>query len=135
MSIDHYIECMNRAPNRFDKPFVAYYSDRFGNEEVKKYICYMRYDDVQTNVNPAMELMWRQGLYTGNRPMVGDGMRMIRARAIYDFVSKIIQTGRSEGLMWHKKPAGTYDENSPELMPKDNKNAELEKMGVDVEEG
>ena len=45
---------------------------------------------IKHSPNPAGELMWNAGLYSGCRPDEGSGLRVVSAKAAYDFMSNII---------------------------------------------
>jgi aminoglycoside 3-N-acetyltransferase len=55
---------------------------------------------VRTWVDPAGEQLWQAGLYTGDRPQTGSGLRTIRANSMYDFVADLIRAGKAEGLLY-----------------------------------
>ncbi len=51
-------------------------------------------------VDPMGELLWQRGLYRGDRPGQGSGLRTIEAPAFFDAVSEVILDGRAEGLLY-----------------------------------
>jgi aminoglycoside 3-N-acetyltransferase len=55
---------------------------------------------VLTHVNPAGELMWREGLYSGCRPNEGSGLRTILFQHMYDFVSHIITSAQAKNMLY-----------------------------------
>jgi aminoglycoside 3-N-acetyltransferase len=98
----HHIEEMHNVPYRYHKEFSGKYTDALGNSSERTYGLFVR--DVEkgvlTHVDPAGELMWEEGLYVGDRPKTGSGLRTIKARDMYDFVSDIITSGKAEGLLY-----------------------------------
>lgn len=102
MTFYHYVEEMNRVDYRYFKEFSGTYIDSKGSESMKTYKLFVRdlERDVRTHVNPAGELMWKQGLYSGDKPGVASGLRTIRARDMYEFVARLIKEGKAEGLLF-----------------------------------
>jgi len=60
---------------------------------------------VLTDVNPMGEILWQRGLYSGERPRQGIGLRTIYANAMFEAVSQVIKSGRALGLLYSIKPA------------------------------
>ncbi len=102
MTFYHYIEEAHAVPYRYHKFFSGLYTGFSGVTEEKKYSIYVRDLDrgVVTDVDPLGELMWQEGLYRGDRPGEGVGLRVVGAQAMYDFVSKQINEGKAEGLLY-----------------------------------
>lgn len=102
MTFYHHVEELNEVPYRYHKTFTGNYTDAAGHTEVKTYGLFVRDLDkrVLTHVNPAGERMWQVGLYTGFRPDEGCGLRVVGARAMFDFVSEIIRSGNAKGLLY-----------------------------------
>jgi aminoglycoside 3-N-acetyltransferase len=102
MTFYHYVEEMRDAPYRYFKAFTGTYFDAAGVPSIETCRLFVRDigEDVATHVNPCGELMWQAGLYQGERPMTGAGLRTIGARAMFDFVADVIDTGRAEGLLY-----------------------------------
>ena len=102
MTFYHYVEEMNAVPYRYYKEFSGLYTDSNNETKNKTYGIYVR--DIEkgviTNVNPAGELLWNEGLYSGCRYNEGSGLRVISAVELYNYVSGIIQTGRAKGLLY-----------------------------------
>ncbi len=108
MTFYHHVEEMNDAPYRYHKTFTGKYIDFLGNAETKTYGLFVRDIEkgVLTHVNPAGELMWQEGLYTGFRPNEGCGLRTVLARQMYDFVEDILVSGRAENLLYRIEGGG-----------------------------
>jgi aminoglycoside 3-N-acetyltransferase len=102
MTFYHHVEEMCDAPYRYFKAFSGPYINAAGAPSIETYRLFVRDlgDEVLTHVNPCGELMWQAGLYHGERPMTGAGLRTISARAMFDFVAAVIDTGRAEGLLY-----------------------------------
>lgn len=108
MTFYHHVEEMNDVPYRFHKRFTGDYTTVSGDKEVRTYGLFVRDTDkgVQTNVDPAGELMWEAGLYEGCRPGEGSGLRTVSASTMYTFVTEIISSGRAENLLYRTGPTG-----------------------------
>lgn len=102
MTFYHHVEEMNSVPYRYMKSFVGPYTDWNGLTETRQYSIYVRDKarGVITHVNPAGELLWENGFYTGCRPKVESGLRVINANRMFDFVSDVIKSGRAEGTLY-----------------------------------
>ena len=102
MTFYHYVEEMNNVSYRFHKTFTGLYTDETGFTDEKTFGLFVRDlgRKVETNVNPTGELLWKTGLYTGSRPLEGDGLRVIPARPLFEVVSRIIQDGRAYGMLY-----------------------------------
>ena len=98
----HHVEEMHEVPYRFHKQFSGSYADSEGNQSERTYSIFVRdiNKKVLTHVDPAGELMWRQGLYSGDRPNEKTGLRVVAAAEMYDFVSGIIESDTAEGLLY-----------------------------------
>ncbi len=102
MTFYHYVEEIESVNYRYHKTFTGEYTDQEGRTEIRPYGLFVRDIEkgVLTRVNPIGELMWENGLYKGDRPDTGCGLRVISAKKMYDFVSNIIKSGRAEGLLY-----------------------------------
>lgn len=102
MTFYHHVEEMHEVDYRYFKEFEGAYTDREGYTSQRRYRLFVRDIErgVVTDVNPMGELLWEQGLYRGDRPKTGVGLRTIRARQLYDAVSKVIEAGHAEGLLF-----------------------------------
>jgi aminoglycoside 3-N-acetyltransferase len=105
MTFYHYIEEMHDVPYRFHKKFTGFYTDANGVTSERTYGLFVRNLDkgVITDVNPMGEILWENGLYRGDRPKQGIGLRTISAQAMYDAVSEVIKAGRALGLLYSIK--------------------------------
>jgi len=102
MTFYHHIEEMNGVPYRYHKKFTSKYIDKDGITTSRTYGLYVRDLDkgVLTHVNPMGDLLWKNGLYHGDMPKENSGLRIISARALYDFVLEIIKSGKAQGLLY-----------------------------------
>lgn len=102
MTFYHHVEEVKHVPYRYFKDFTGPYVDATGASSIRTYRLYVRDIErgVVTDVNPAGELMWREGLYRGSRPKVGAGLRTVKAREMFDFVARIIDTSRALGTLY-----------------------------------
>jgi aminoglycoside 3-N-acetyltransferase len=106
MTFYHHVEEVKRVPYRYFKDFRGSCIDAAGRSSVRTYKLYVR--DVErgvvTDVNPAGELMWQLGLYRGCRPRVESGLRTVRARDMFGFVSDLIDSSRALGTLYSIVP-------------------------------
>jgi len=102
MTFYHYVEEAHNVDYRYHKTFTIDYTDESGTSDLKTYGLFVRNIEkgVLTHVDPAGELMWENGLYSGYRPGEGCGLRTIDANQMYDFVSNIISTGMAKNLIY-----------------------------------
>lgn len=102
MTFYHHVEEMKAVPYRYFKMFFGAYTDLDKTLSMQAYSLYVRdlAAGVLTHVNPCGEAMWEAGLYKGDRPMSGAGLRVIEARAMYDFVAGVIEADRAYGMLY-----------------------------------
>ncbi len=105
MTFYHHVEEMNEVPYRFHKVFEGDYIDLDGNTSRRRFGLFVRNLEmgVETDVDRMGELLWQQGLYSGERHGVGSGLRVISARAMFDAVSEVIRTGRAKDFLYSIK--------------------------------
>lgn len=106
MTFYHHVEEVKRVPYRYFKDFRGSCVDAAGRSSIKTYTLYVR--DVErgvvTDVDPAGELMWQSGLYKGFRPRIESGLRTVKARDMFSFVSEIIDSSRALGTLYSIVP-------------------------------
>lgn len=102
MTFYHHVEEVKRVDYRYFKSFSGDYIDSCGEREVRKYNLYVRNIErgVVTDVNPAGELLWNAGLYSGFRPKIKSGLRLINAQVMFNFVENLIETGKALGTLY-----------------------------------
>ena len=102
MTFYHHVEELERVDFRYFKDFSGQYTDENGLTSEKTYSIYVRdlSRNIVSNANPAGELLWKNGLYRGDRPKENSGLRTIRANDMFGFVSDLINTGNAEGNLF-----------------------------------
>jgi len=102
MTFYHHVEEMHEVTYRYHKTFTGEYTDASGSTVSKTYGLFVRNIEqgVLTHVNPAGELMWQNGLYSGCRPNERCGLRTVSAQKMYDFVSDIIVAGKAKNILY-----------------------------------
>ena len=97
MTFYHHVEEIKRVNYRYFKKFTSTYTDFNGVSSEKSYKLYVRNLEmgIQTNVNPAGELLWTNGFYKGYRPKVESGLRVIKSKQMFDFVEHLIDEDRA----------------------------------------
>jgi aminoglycoside 3-N-acetyltransferase len=98
----HHIEEMHNVPYRHHKVFKGDYTDSTGVTTTRSYSIFVRNLNmgVETHTNPTGDLLWENGLYMGDLPNHGAGLRVISSNKMFDFVSKIIRAGLARGLLY-----------------------------------
>jgi aminoglycoside 3-N-acetyltransferase len=102
MTFYHHIEEINNVHWRYAKSFKGLYVDNNDVEKIKEYSIFVRNLElnVETDVNPAGALLWKQGLYKGSKPFEGTGLRVIESRAMCDFITEIIKKNKAKGVLY-----------------------------------
>lgn len=101
MTMYHHVEKMEGATNRFEKMFSGHYTDWMGCTTWKDYSYFVRKEGVVTDVAPIEKILWGRGIWRGNKPNQGDGMRVTRARDLYEATADVIHRNGGEGILWH----------------------------------
>lgn len=107
MTSYHHVEEMHEVNYRHHKKFTGGYTDVRGQSAERTYGLFVRDLErgVVTHVNPMGELLWQQGLYSGDRPNEKSGLRVISANGFFEAVSEIIASGRARGMLYELKPS------------------------------
>ena len=103
MTFYHHIEEVNNIDYRYHKNFSGKFINDLGESSDITISIFVRNlkKGVVTHLNPAGELLWTNGLYSGYKPNEGTGMRIINAQNMFDFVTKeIINKNKAEGLLY-----------------------------------
>ena len=102
MTFYHHVEEMEQVDYRYFKDFSGTYVDKNGVESQRTYQLFVRdlERNVLTHVNPAGDMLWENGLYMGDKPKVGHGMRTVRARDMYTFTKGLIDSGNAYGNLY-----------------------------------
>jgi len=103
MTFYHHVEEMNNVDYRYHKDFEGLYIDESGVSSKRTYSIFVRdlERNIKTNVTPGGELLWKNGLYKGDRPHINSGLRTIDANEMFKFLSKIIKEGSSLGNFYY----------------------------------
>jgi aminoglycoside 3-N-acetyltransferase len=98
----HYVEESLNVPYRYRKSFTAVYLGEDGYAGPRTFELFVRdvENGVLTHVDPMGELLWERGLYRGERPKHGGGLRTISASAMYEMTEDVIIGGRAKGLLY-----------------------------------
>jgi aminoglycoside 3-N-acetyltransferase len=102
MTFYHYVEQSVSVDYRFHKEFTAPYTNCEGKTADRTYSLFVRKIDegVVTRVDAMGEMLWAKGLYSGDRPGSGCGLRVIDSRALYDEVAGVIAQGKARGTLY-----------------------------------
>lgn len=102
MTFYHYVEESLNVDYRYLKEFISLYKGVDGKEEERRFAIYVRNLEkgVKTHVDPMGEVLWNKGMYLGCRPKEGNGLRVINSKDLYEEVSKVIEKGEAEGLLY-----------------------------------
>lgn len=105
MTFYHHIEEINNVKYRYFKEFSGNYIDKNQKKNIKTYSLFVRKIDqgIKTHVNPAGELLWKEGLYKGDKPCVNSGLRTIKSKELFEFISAIIKSNRAENILYKNK--------------------------------
>lgn len=104
MTFYHFVEESIGVDYRYLKSFTANYTDRDGKTSLKAYSINVRDIEhgVETAVNPAGEILWESGAFSGERPGTGSGLRVAKASVVFGITSEIIRSGRAEGTLFNR---------------------------------
>ena len=102
MTFYHYVEEHHQVPYRFHKIFMGSYVDAQGHPSPCKASLFVRRLDlgIVTNTRAMGEYLWQQGLYQGQRPGTGCGLRVIRAEDVFRETTEVIGSGQAEGMLY-----------------------------------
>jgi len=104
MTFYHHVEQLMNVPYRYHKEFTNDYTDANGITSKRSYSIFVRDTaaGVRTDVNAMGELLWKKGIYQGDRPDSGSGLRVARAQDLFNATADIIQAGKAEGLLFNR---------------------------------
>jgi aminoglycoside N3'-acetyltransferase len=102
MTMYHFVEEKMGVDYRYFKTFSGSYQDLNGVITSEEYALYVRDLErgVVSTLNPMGEILWSEGLYLGNRPGVGNGLRSIEAKSLVSRTSKEIVKGRANQTLY-----------------------------------
>lgn len=116
MTFYHHVEEMEKVDYHEHKTFKVMYTNFDGvvNERIFDLTFFNNKKGVFIYVTPMGELLWELGLYTGNRPGVGNGLRVVSANAVYQATADVISLGDALGTLYRVEKidsSGNKDEN------------------------
>ena len=102
MTFYHHIEEVMNVDYRYHKSFTGTYIDydRSQTERTYELFVWDEFRRVQTDVNRAGDWLWVKGLYSGDRPFISSGMRVIRTKEMFDEVAHLIHDGFAEQFLY-----------------------------------
>lgn len=102
MTFYHYVEEAMSVPYRYHKRFHGSYTGWDGVTSERSFGLFVRDIErgVRTAVDPMGERLWSLGLYQGQRPKQGSGLRTIRAVSLFDATKNVIESGGAEGTLY-----------------------------------
>lgn len=97
MTFAHYCEEYFQVPWRYYKNFTGEYSDKNGFSQAKTYKGYVRKmeEGIQTTLNPAGELMWKNGIYNGDKPFINSGLRYVQSKDYFNLFEDMFKKKKS----------------------------------------
>jgi aminoglycoside 3-N-acetyltransferase len=102
MTFYHHVEEMEQVSYRYHKEFTGDYTDMAG--ETLKKTCSLFVRDLEKGVTTCVdgmgEHLWELGLYSGYRPMIGPGLRVISAKPLYEATSRVIRENLAGQLLY-----------------------------------
>jgi len=105
MTFYHHIEEINKVDYRYFKSFTGKYTDHNGTTTDQTYLIFVRDLErgVVSHADPAEELLWNQGLYTGYRPHDDTGLRVINALEMFEFITSLIKSNQARHYLYDIK--------------------------------
>ena len=102
MTFYHYVEEFLSVDYRFHKRFTGQYTNRDGITDERTYGLFVRDIDRQvlTDVNRMGERLWAEGIYMGDRPGQGCGLRSLSAAELYESVAAVIRDGKAMDYLY-----------------------------------
>lgn len=104
MTFYHHMEEMCLVDYRYFKKFSADYTGYEGLTASRTYSLFVRNLErgILTSVDRAGELLWSERLYSGERPLVGAGLRTIVAREMFERIVRLIQAGDAGQFLYEE---------------------------------
>ncbi len=106
----HHAEEMSNVPYRFHKKFTGKYTDITGTTSERTYSFFARDIEkgVKSHLDPIKNLLVESGVYEGDRTNEGNFLKVGSARQIFDFVTEVIRSGKTEGMFYRVEQDGKY---------------------------
>ena len=107
MTFYHHVEEMCAVNYRYHKIFEGAYTNILGICNLRQYSLFVRDLEagIVTDVNRMGDILWREGLYKGNLPNIGNGLRSISANVMYERTKREIVEGRSMETLFSIDPS------------------------------
>jgi len=105
MTSYHYVEECNLVDYRYFKEFEGEYINENGVNSNKIYKLFVRKVEkgITTDVDRAMDLLWKKGLYKGDKYKEGYGMRTILFSDFFNTIDHIIKEGNAIDYLYSIK--------------------------------
>ena len=105
MTYYHHVEERLFVPWRYHKTFVGPYTDATGTTREEAYSLFVRNIEqgVRTHVDPMGEALWAAGVWKGDRPGEGTGLRIGKVHDIDSMASSVIEQGQAENMLWKRE--------------------------------
>lgn len=102
MTMYHHVEEVVGVDYRYHKSFTTSYTDHDGSISKRTYQLFVwdEKEAIQTDVNRAGEILWQAGLYSGVRPGMDSGLRVIDAQRMFEEVARLIKDGRAREYLY-----------------------------------
>ena len=102
MTFYHYVEEILQVPYRFFKSFKGQYTDAAGHSSLREFTLYVRDIDkgVETYVDNMQDILWEEGLYSGDKEKQESGLRVISAIELFKRTKEVIESGAAENILY-----------------------------------
>lgn len=102
MTMYHHVEEILNIPYRYHKEFSGVYVDSDQKRTDETFSVFVRdlEKGIETDVNKMGEILWQEGIYTGSRPGVGNGLRVAKASKVFQRTKQEIEAGRALGTLY-----------------------------------
>ena len=102
MTFYHYVEQINKVDYRYIKEFSVKYKNHKGLINKKKYKIFVRdkKKGVITEVDRAGEFLWKKNFFTGDMPGKKTGVRLARAKDIFDCITGFIKNNKADKYLY-----------------------------------
>lgn len=102
MTFYHHVEELHDVDYRYHKNFSGTYIDRQGVPSERDYSIFVRDLErgILTSVNRMGDLLWKLGVYSGDKPKQGSGLRVALLSDVEGVVSDIIEKGKSADYLY-----------------------------------
>lgn len=107
MTFYHYVEECRQVNYRYHKEFSGPYTDAAGQTSQRTFGLFVRdiSRGVVTDVERMAEVLWTEGIYTGERPESGRGLRVASVERFFDRVARCIDEGEARNFLYSINPS------------------------------